>query len=330
MQPGGLRTRATAAAAALLFWAIPSLGASSWTLIDIGTLGGPGSYGAAISDSGVVAGCADTASGTAHAFIYANGEMHDLGEPGSGQSCALAVNNDGVVAGRSDTGEIVIWRASGVTRLGVKGDVGGIDGSGVVVGSIRDGFTTTAFRYENGVVTTLAGANSTAAGVNARGQVVGTANGHAVLYENGGMRDLGTLGGNGSSARDINDNGQVVGMAADANGQPQPFVFDVAMHPLPGPGYSSAIAINNRGQVVGSAEGTHGYLIENGQYTRLDMLPAVTALGWRKLEPTGINVRGWIVGSATTPSGDLRAFLLVPAADRAPVARVARTGRGPY
>ena len=115
-----------AVAALVLGGAGTALGATSWSLIDVGTLGGPGSYGAAISNSGVVAGCADTAAGPAHAFIFANGEMHDLGEPGSGQSCALAVNNDGVVAGRSDTGEIVIWRASGVTRLGVKGDVGGI------------------------------------------------------------------------------------------------------------------------------------------------------------------------------------------------------------
>jgi len=307
----------------------PALGATSWSLIDVGTLGGPGSYGAAISNSGIVAGCADTAAGPAHAFIYASGEMHDLGEPGSPQSCALAVNNNGVVAGRSDTGEIVIWRASGVTHLGVKGDVGGIDGSGIVVGSMRDGATTTAFRYENGAVMSLGSSNSTATGINARGQIVGTANGHAVLYENGGVHDLGTLGGNGSSARGINDNGQVVGMAADANGQPQPFLYDVAMHALPGPGYSGAIAINNRGQVVGSAEGTHGYLIENGHSTRLDTLPAVVAMGWHKLEPTGINDRGWIVGTATNPAGDLRAFVLVPSAERAPVAAFARAGRGP-
>jgi len=330
MHWGDNRILRAAAALLLSFGAGPALAATTWTLIDVGTLGGPGSYGAAISNSGIVAGCADTAAGPAHAFIYSNGEMHDLGDPGSGQSCALAVNNDGVVAGRSGTGEIVIWRASGVTHLGVKGDVGGIDGFGVVVGAIREGTQTTAFKYQNGTVIPLAGANSTANGINARGQVVGTANGHAVLYEEGGARDLGTLGGNGSSARGINDNGQIVGMAADANGQPQPFLFDAAMHALPGPGYSGAIAINNRGQVIGSAEGTHGYLIENGQYTRLDTLPAVVAKGWRRMEPTGINDRGWIVGSASTPSGDLRAFVLVPAAERARVASFARVGRGPF
>jgi probable HAF family extracellular repeat protein len=319
---------------ALLLVSSASFAAASWTLVDVGTLGGPGSYGAAISNSGFVAGCADTPAGPAHAFVYSNGEMRDLGDPGSGPSCALAVNNSGVVAGRSGTGEIVIWRSTGVTHLGVQGDVRAIDGAGVVVGALREGTRTVAFKYEAGPVTplvSLAGdASSIANGINARGQVVGTANGRAVVYEGGGARDLGTLGGNGSSARGINDNGAIVGMSADANGQPQPFLFDGAMHPLPGPGYSGAVAINNRGQVVGSAEGTYGYLIENGQYTRLDTLPAVAAKGWRKLEPTGINDLGWIVGTATTPGGDLRAFILIPATERARVASVARGGRGPF
>ena len=45
-----------------------AVNAQSWTLVDIGTLGGPGSYGAAVSDSGFVVGCADLASGVSHAF----------------------------------------------------------------------------------------------------------------------------------------------------------------------------------------------------------------------------------------------------------------------
>lgn len=325
-------------AAALLAWAASAAhAAGSWTLVDVGTLGGPGSYGAAISNTGMVAGCADTADGHAHAFVYANGVMRDLGDPGSGPSCALAVNNDGVVAGRSETGEIVIWRTTGVTRLGVLGDVGGIDGSGTVVGSMRDGARTIAFKYQGGVITQLlqsASESSSATGINARGQITGTANGRAVLYEGGGARDLGTLGGNSSTGRGINDNGEVVGMSTDANGQPHPFLYTGTMRELPGPGYAGAVAINNRGQIVGSAEGTYGFLVENGEYTRLDTLPAVAAKGWRKLVPAGINDRGWIVGTATTPEGDLRAFVLVPAAAqaavRARVAAVARAGRGPF
>src|SRR5207247_402360 len=48
-----------------------------------------------------------------------------------------------------------------------------------------------------------------AAGVNSRGQVAGTSLSHAVIWEDGGMRDLGTLGGCCSFARDITERGQV-------------------------------------------------------------------------------------------------------------------------
>jgi probable HAF family extracellular repeat protein len=160
-------------------------------------------------------------------------------------------------------------------------------------------------------------ASSGANAINERRQVVGASNGHAFLYERGVMRDLGTLGGSTSVARGINDRGEVVGMATDPYGAPTPFIFrGTMMQALPGPSYSSAIAINNRGQVVGSGEGVFGYLIEGDEVTYLSRLPAVVAKGWRRLEPTGINDRGWIVGTASNAEGDLRAFLLIPGDER--------------
>ncbi len=324
MARGGRESRWMAVLGAALFpfaagGAVPE---SAWTLVDIGTLGGPGSYGAAISDNGHVAGCADLPNGETHAFIYSAGTMRDLGtgsDSAAGTSCALAVNEEGVAAGRSSTGELVIWNGTAVTRLGVKGDIGGMDARGTVVGAYQDGSRTLAFKFADGALVnlgTLAGgepnAQSAAARINARQQIVGSSNGRAFLHENGTMRDLGTLGGNGSSAKGLNDRGDVVGMATDSNGQPQPFIFDGTMRALPGSGYSGAVAINNHGQVVGSAEGTYGYLIDGGRYVQLGALPAVQSKGWRRLEPTGINDRGWIVGTAVAPSGDLRAFLLVP------------------
>ena len=292
--------------------------ARGWTLIDIGTLGGPGSYAAAISNSGIVVGCSDVAGGGTHAFIYSDGTMRDLGTgggPADGNGCALAVNNEGAAAGRSTSGELVVWRGGGVTRLGVQGDVGAIDDLGTVVGSIRDGTLNRAFKWSAGTLTPLGESNvdSHAARINSRGHIAGRSNNRAFLLEGTTFRDLGTLGGTGSNARGLNDRGEVVGHAANENGQPQPFLFDGTMRALAGgPSYSSAVAINNRGQVVGSAEGSFGYLVDGGEYTRLETLPPVVAKGWRRLEPTGINDRGWIVGTARTADGDLRAFLLIP------------------
>lgn len=294
---------------------------AQWTLIDVGTLGGPGSYGAALNNAGVVVGCADVAGAGTHAFVYQAGSIRDLGTgtgSADGNSCALAVNEKGLIAGRSASGELVEWKDGAVVPLGIKGNVNDIDSAGTVVGSINDGTATRAFMYKDGVVTDLgnlgtdASASSSANAINDRGQVVGNSNNHAFLYENGAMRDLGTLGGSSSIAKGIDDHGDVVGMSGDARGTPTPFISNGVMQALPAPSYSAAIAINNRGQVIGSGEGIYGYLLDNGAVTRLDTIPAVQAKGWRHLEPTGINDRGWIVGTAMTPTGDLRAFLLVP------------------
>jgi probable HAF family extracellular repeat protein len=299
--------------------------AQGWTLVDLGTLGGPESHAAAVSGSGIVVGCADTASGV-HAFIWRSGAMQDLGtatDASAGNSCALAVNDAGVVAGRSGTGEVVTWKDGAVTHLGIQGDVGGINDAGTVVGSYAQGGTTHAFMYRDGAVVDLSdpaapGVVSAAKAINARGQVAGTSASHAFLFDNGTRRDLGTLGGGTSSGAGIDDRGDVVGMSFDASSQPRAFIFDGAMRALDGaPSYSGAIAINNRGQVIGSGEGVYGWLVEGGQYTQLSQLPAVAARGWTHLEPTGINDRGWIVGTGTDPDGNLRAFLLVPGVERA-------------
>jgi len=325
----GLRQAVVAAAfAAITGSSGAAVSAPSWNVVDIGTLGGPGSYGAAVSDAGYVVGCADTPGGMAHAFIY-DGKIHDLGTGGgdpNGSSCALAVNDRGTVAGRSSSGDMVIWSGNTVTPIGAKGTVGGINDSGVVVGSVSQGGSTHAFVYANGSLKVIGGdAVGEATAVNLRGQVVGTLSGRAFLYENGGVRDLGTLGGF-SSAKGLDDFGRVVGMSTDSHGTPYPFLWNNgAMQAMPGPSGSGAIDIDDAGLVIGSAEGTYGYFLESGTYTRLDTLPAVVQKGWRHLEPTGVNNRGWIVGTATDSSGNLRAFVLVPS--RSATAGVVEFGR---
>lgn len=293
---------------------------SGWTLVDVGTLGGPGSYGSALSDNGIVVGCSDVNPSGVHAFMYAHGVMRDLGTgeaSADGNACALAVNNAGVVSGRSASGELVVWNGDAVTKLGIHGNVAAMNDAGSIVGSYKDTGTERAFLYRNGSVTDLgalagAGAASFATSINAGNDVVGSANGRAFLYSGGALRDLGTLGGNNSVAKGINDHGQVVGFSSDAHGQPNPFIYEGSMRALPGGGYSEALGINNRVQVIGSGEGRYGYLIEGGNVIALDTLPAVQAKGWHHLEPTAINERGWIVGTAQNANGDSRAFLLVP------------------
>ena len=70
------------------------------------------------------------------------------------------------------------------------------------------------------VLGTLGGPSSSAAGINERGQIVGTSAtrardefggwiSHGFVWQSGVMTDLGTLGGEWSAANVINDRGQV-------------------------------------------------------------------------------------------------------------------------
>src|SRR5260221_5318580 len=308
--------RVAAACLALAVVSASAREAQDWTLVDLGTLGGPGSYGAALNDHGTVVGCADVDATSAHAFVYGDGAMHDLGlgsDSAVGHSCALAVNDNGVVAGRAASGELVTWDGSALIPLGVKGNIGGINDAGVVVGAYTEGASTRAFMYANGAVTALGtAASSVASAINARGEIAGASDGQAFVYRGGALVALGTLGGNRSEAKGINDAGQLVGMSTDANGQPLSFLYESAMQALQAPSYSGAVAINDRGQVVGSSEGTHGYLIEAGAHDRPPNPAPRVAKGLRHMEPTGIKNMGWIVGTGTDPHGNLRAFLLVP------------------
>ena len=105
----------------------PAPAATQWNAIDLGTLGGPGSYANALTNGGVVVGCSDVAGAGIHAFAWQAGTMRDLGTGTSGtdgNSCAYAANDAGAVAGRAASGDLVVWKDGAVTDLGVKGGVG--------------------------------------------------------------------------------------------------------------------------------------------------------------------------------------------------------------
>src|SRR5437588_2631371 len=115
-----------------------------------------------------------------------------------------------------------------------------------------------------------------AVSINNAGLVAGSPNGHAAVWKDGAVTDLGTLGGAASKANDVNDLGQVVGSAdtadgahhgflvtpedTDADGKPDLWFRDSdldgsndLMTALPAPG--EARGINNLGQVVGGYSG---------------------------------------------------------------------------
>lgn len=151
---------------------------------------------------------------------------------------------------------------------------------------------------------TLPGApDSTATGVNDRGDVVGRSGDHAVLWRNGRTVDLGTLGGSFSTAVDVNERGDVVGFSQVAGGADHAFVWRggrlIDLSPLPGFSSSYATAVNDRGSVVGYSTGDGGMaaVMWRPDGTAVD-LTAQTGLH----EVNDLDNAGRLVGSVT-PDG---------------------------
>ncbi len=283
----------------------------------LGTLGGAGSFGYDVNDSGQAVGAANLAGDKAyHAFVYAQGQLKDLGTLGGANSAAFAINEAAQIAGVSDTQTIdtAVLPQSGVNAAsphlflyqnGQMRDIGtpggysatpyAINANGIIVGALSPSYTSysrLAFTYSSGVYTTLlslGGAYSSAFGINASGLIVGqsSTNGtlgdpgfllHAAAWQDGRVTDLGTL---------------------------------------PGGAHSIAFGVNAQGDIVGgstaapnSASDLGFILPHNGKMLDLNtLIPANT--GWQLLSAQSINDKGQIAGIGFL-NKQVRAYLLTP------------------
>src|SRR5215468_6111855 len=167
----------------------------TYTIQDLGTLGGTTSEGTAINAAGSVTGSSwDEPGQRFRAFRYVDGiGMIDLGVlPPDNQSFGNGINRFGQVAGSSQAGanRAMVATAMGLIDLGTLS--GGVDDS------------SSAFDInDRGQVTGWSGSTST----------VGT---HAFVWTAAaGMRDIGTLGGNYTIGWSINESGQIAGESGD-------------------------------------------------------------------------------------------------------------------
>ena len=155
------------------------------------------------------------------------------------------------------------------------------------------------------------GTFSEANDINNRGWVVGVSGqgsgeglGHAFLWRDGRMLDLGTLGGEESGANGINDRGWVVGAAATGGSAVHAFLWrDGRMLDLGtlGGEFSEAMEVNNRGVVVGNSETASGLLRPfvwyRGVMRELNVAGGITSFA------TAINARGQVTGAIIQPGG---------------------------
>jgi len=247
-----------------------------YSVIDLGTLGGSYSRAIAINDSGLIVGVSSLSNGVQHAFLYQNGTMKDLGQLPS------------VSAGRAM-----------VKRPSTSDAISPITGKLLLLDP-------------------LGGGGSSALGVNNVAQIVGYSQvgsiipGHAFLYENSTMNDIGTLEGSTgvSVATAINDSGYIVGYSN----------VGITTHAFRyrngnwtdlgtiGYVYSFGYAINRGGIIVGvstradSIETSFRY--ENGTMVDIGTLPGGLSSG-----AYGINNAGTIVGQSSLPVSGEHAYV---------------------
>ena len=303
--------------------ASPALAAVTYTLTDLGTLGGSESFAYGINEAGQVIGHSFLAGDVQrHAFLWEGGVMTDLGTFGGGEnieSFAYDINEAGQVVGQAYSTEYeevhaFLWEGGVMTNLvpfstGYGSYAGAINEAGQVLGAIDlySEFVLT-FVWKDGVLTTLTwGSNSYPAGMNEAGQVIGytdTFDGtgeHAFLWDSGVLTNLGAFGGRDADSYPtaINESGRVIGYSyLVGNTNYHAFLWEGGVLTDLGTfGGSDSIAhaINEAGQVVGSASTTgdaeqHAFLWEGGVLTDLGTLGGSESVAY------GINEAGQVIG----------------------------------
>ncbi len=291
-------------------------------LTDLGALpGGTNAQTGWISASGLIAGFSEnglidplTGQPEGVAVIWEDGKVIDLGTlPGGTESLAGVVNSRGQVAGFSSNDIPDAFSFVGFptqTRAflwdkGVMQDLGTLGGPDALAGCMNESGQVVGFSYTNSTVN----------------PITTMPTGHAFLWENGKMTDLGSLGGTlsgsfvGGTLCGLNNRGQVVG-ASNLEGDllTHPFLWSKTegMKDLGtlGGTFGHPDWINDAGEVVGFSS-TPGDLVGHAFLWRDGVMMDLGTVGTDPdSEGNSINAQGQVVGTSFDFSiGDLHGFI---------------------
>ena len=205
----------------------------SYSVIDLGTLGGNYCQASDINAAGLIVGGSTVAGGgpLTHPFLWQDGVMTNLGTLGEGWGSALGINDAGQIVGYDGSYAFLLtpedtdgnggpdrWfrdtnhdgKNDLMRSLGA-GVANAVNNAGQVVGNLQPGATNQqGFFWHNGVRTDLPVRSADA--ISNAGQVTGivhmpTGESSAFLWQGGVMNDIGAA----IYTNDINQSGQVAG-----------------------------------------------------------------------------------------------------------------------
>ncbi len=294
---------------------------TTYTVTDLGTLGGTFSVAEAVNNKGWANGFS-TLPGelNKHAALWVQGRKIDLGTLGGPNSLSgFPISESGEVTGGAEPPSTP--------------DPNGEDFCGFGTHLIC-----LPFLWQNGLMTslpTLGGNNGFAQEINNRGQIAGVAENSTpeptcvppeplsqvlqfepVIWASGQIQQrLPTFAGDSDGvANGINDNSQAVGGSGNCTAPFHALLWEngtpTDLGNLGGTMGNFALDINNQGQVIGNSDlpgdtTFHGFLWQNGgPMTDLGTLPGdVSSFA------DGINSKGQVVGFSMDATGNIRAFL---------------------